>query len=70
MSDFDHFQLIRSQTLNVMAEITSQPQPSYTVDGRTFSWSSYMQRLVGIVNWCDDKIAAGEPYEFRSQAGT
>jgi hypothetical protein len=68
-SDFDHFRLIRSQTLNVITEITSLPQPAYTVDGRTFSWNVYMQRLLGIVNWCDEKIAAAEPYEFRSQAG-
>ena len=66
-NDFDHYRLIRSQTLNVITEITSQPQPAYTVDGRSFSWSAYMQRLLGLVNWCDEKIAADEPYEFRSQ---
>ena len=70
MTDTNHFRLIRSQTLNVITEITSQPQPAYTVDGRTFSWSAYMQRLLGIVNWCDEKIAADEPFEFRSQATT
>ena len=67
-ADFDYYRLIRSQTLNVITEITSQPQPSYTVEGRSFSWSAYMQRLLGIVSWCDEKIAAEEPYEFRSQA--
>ena len=66
-NDFDHYRLIRSQTLNVITEITSQPEPAYTIDGRTFSWNAYMQRLVGLVNWCDEKIAADEPYEFRSQ---
>ena len=70
MTDTNHFRLIRSQTLNVITEITSQPQPAYTVDGRTFSWSAYMQRLLGIVNWCDEKIAADEPFEFRSQGTT
>ena len=70
MTDTNHFRLIRSQTLNVITEITSQPQPAYTVDGRTFSWSAYMQRLLGIVNWCDEKIAADEPFEFRSSAKT
>ena len=66
-NDFDHYRLIRSQTLNVITEITSQPEPAYTIDGRTFSWNAYMQRLLGLVNWCDEKIAADEPYEFRSQ---
>ena len=66
-NDFDHYRLIRSQTLNVITEITSQPQPAYTIDGRMFSWNAYMQRLLGLVNWCDEKIAADEPYEFRSQ---
>ena len=66
-NEFDHYRLIRSQTLNVITEITSQPKPAYTIDGRTFSWNAYMQRLLGVVNWCDEKIAADEPYEFRSQ---
>jgi len=64
------YRLIRLQTLNVITEITSQPQPAYTVDGRSFSWSAYMQRLLDIVNWCDTQIAADDPFEFRSQATT
>ena len=70
MTDNNYYQLIRSQTLNVITEITSHPQPAYTVEDRTFSWSAYMQRLLGIVNWCDEKIAADEPFEFHSQGNT
>ena len=70
MTDIDTIQLIRSQTLVLMSEITSSPKPSYSIDGQSISWNAYLLRLQRIVDWCDKKLVSDHPYEVRSQAKT
>ena len=60
-------QTIRSQTLALIAEITAQPKPTYTIDGQSVAWADYLERLQKTVDWCDRQTAA-EPVEIVSQA--
>jgi hypothetical protein len=61
---------IKRQALALLAEITANPKPSYTVDGQTVSWAEYLAQLRATVAWCDERLAATEPFEVASQAGT
>ena len=66
-SDQEQYQTIKTQTLAVIAEITAAPKPTYTIDGQSVSWNEYLARLRQTVDWCDEKIGGGEPYEIQSQ---
>jgi len=68
MNDIEYIRLIRSQTLALVAEITSAPKPTYNIDGQSVSWNTYLQRLQEVIDWCDRKTIADEPYEIRSNA--
>lgn len=69
-SDLEQLQTIRSQALASIAEITANPKPSYTVDGQSVSWNSYLRRLRQTVDWCERKINGEQPFELRTQATT
>lgn len=70
MNDINYIQLIRSQTLTLMSEITSSPKPTYSIDGQSISWNAYLLRLQKIVDWCDKKLVSDQPYEIRSRGRT
>lgn len=59
---------IRSQTISILQELANTPKPSYTVDNYKLSWNEYQNRLTRTVDWCDRKLSADSPYEFRSSA--
>ena len=66
-SDLEQIQTIKSQTLALVAQITAEPKPSYSVDGQKVSWSEYLARLQATVDWCERKLAGREPFEIHSQ---
>jgi hypothetical protein len=68
--DREQLLLIRSQTLALMAQITAEPKPSYAIDGQQVSWESYLARLAALVEWCDARLAAHEPFEELSRGTT
>lgn len=56
-----------------LAEITTSPKPSYSIDGQAFSWTEYMQFLLDGIKSLDEQIAAtggGEKFLGSSQAVT
>jgi len=65
-SDLEQIAQIKSQTLARIAEITAQPKPTYNIDGQMVDWADYLSQLQQTVNWCDRKLAAAEPFEFRT----
>jgi hypothetical protein len=69
-TDLEQLETIRSQALATIAEITANPKPSYTIDGQTVSWNSHLQQLRQTVDWCNRHVAAAQPIEIRSQAGS
>ena len=61
---------IRSQTLQIIVDITANPKPTYTIDGQTIQWSDYLAKLRETVNWCNEQLAAEDPSETISRAIT
>ncbi len=68
--DSEILRTIRSQTLQLLTDITAQPKPTYQIDGQSVSWESYLGRLQRTVDWCDAKLAGDEPFEFVTTADT
>ena len=69
-SDAEQIATIKTQTLARIAEITAQPKPNYDVDGQQIAWGDYLKQLQTTVDWCNQKLAGEEPFEFHSQAVT
>lgn len=70
MTDLETIAAIRSQTLAVLAGITADPKPTYSIDGQSVAWSEYLARLQATVDWCDSKLADAEPCEIHTQGFT
>ena len=49
MSDQATIATIKSQMLALIAAITENPKPSYSIDGQSVSWSDYLRQLQGSV---------------------
>jgi hypothetical protein len=69
-SDLEHVRTIKSQTLALIAELTANPKPTYSLDGQTVSWNDYLAALQATVDWCERKLAGEEPFEIHSQGIT
>jgi len=70
MSDLTQVQLIKTQTLARIVEITAEQKPSYNIDGQQVSWGAYLKQLQSTVAWADDQINAEDPFEIQTQAYT
>ena len=69
-SDAEQVATVKTQTLARMAEITAQPKPTYNVDGQMSAWGDYLKQLQQTVDWCNEKLAGEEPFEFHSRGYT
>jgi hypothetical protein len=70
MSNLDQLATIKANTLAQMAEVSAEKKPSYSVDGQSFNWQQYMEYLQRRVEWCNQQMAAEEPFEFPTQGYT
>jgi hypothetical protein len=66
-TDLQQIAVIKSQTLARIVEITAQPKPTYQLDGQTVSWGDYLSRLQATIDWCNQKLAAEQPFEYQSR---
>jgi hypothetical protein len=69
-SDAQQIATIKTQTLARIAEITAAPKPTYNVDGQMIAWGDYLKQLQQTVDWCNQKLAGEEPFEFQSRGYT
>jgi hypothetical protein len=67
MSDNQQIELIKTQTLARIAEITAQPKPTYQIDGQLVAWGDYLRQLQQTVDWCLAQLSAQTPIEVQSQ---
>ena len=67
MSDKQQIETIKSQTLGLIEDITTNPKPEYAIDGQRVRWGDYLKTLQATVDWCDAKLASEEPFEFESR---
>lgn len=65
-ADLEQIAAIRSQALQQLADITSEPKPSYVVDGQRVDWAEYADSLRKTVAWCDEKSADHDPFEIHT----
>jgi hypothetical protein len=68
MTDIEHIQSIRTQTLAQLDSLRAAPKPTYWIDGQRVYWQEYADSLQRTVDWCDQKLADVDPFEVRSQA--
>ena len=45
----------------MIADVTANPKPSYSIDGQTVQWADYLKQLRATVEWCDQQMAQSEP---------
>lgn len=69
-SDLEQLELIRTRTLALIADLTTNPKPSYSIDGQSISWGDYLAQLRKTVDWCEQKLAGEDPFEIQSQGIT
>jgi hypothetical protein len=69
-NDRTQIETIRSLALAQLTELRANPKPTYTIDGQTVSWESYIRSLERSVDWCDTKLIGLDPFEIRSQGYT
>ena len=69
-SDLQQLATIKSQSLQILADITANPKPSYDVDGQSISWNDYLAQLQRTVEWCDRQTATLSPAELHTEGGT
>jgi hypothetical protein len=69
-ADTDVIHTIKSQALQIIADITTEPKPAYQIDGQSVSWDRYLVQLQRTVDWCDAKLNGAEPFEFSTRGGT
>lgn len=68
--DLTTLRLIREQTQQLLLDVTASPKPSYSVDGQSVSWETYLAQLRATLDWCDAKLNDAEPFEFATRGGT
>jgi hypothetical protein len=69
-SDAQQIAAIKAQTLALIAQMTAEPKPTYNVDGQMIAWGDYLKQLRQTVDWCNQKLAGEEPFEFQSRGYT
>ena len=54
------YSIIKSQTLQMIADVTASPKPTYNIDSQSVQWSDYLKQLRATVEWCDQQITRSE----------
>jgi hypothetical protein len=70
MDDTEVIRTIKSQTLALIADITADPKPSYSLDGQQIGWTEYLALLQRTVTWCDERLSGDEPFELHTTGYT
>ena len=66
-SDQEQLETIKAHALAQLVELRANPKPSYTIGDQAVSWESYAASLERTVDWCDEKLGAGQPFEIKSR---
>jgi len=59
---------IRSHTLAQIELLTTDPKPTYWIDGQRVHWQEHLDSLKSTVDWCDRKLNKARPFELRSES--
>jgi len=69
-SDAEQYATIKTQTLALLVAMTTDPKPTYNIDGQMVDWAGYQKALEAKVEWCDKMLAGEAPFEIHSQGYT
>ena len=70
MSNLQQLEAIKANTLEQMAAVSAERKPSYSEGGQSFDWTAYLEHLQRRVDWCNQQLAAEEPFEISTQGYT
>jgi hypothetical protein len=70
MSNVEQLEMIKANTLAQMVAVSAERKPTYSEAGQTFAWTEYLEHLQRRVDWCNQQLAAEEPFEFLTQGYT
>lgn len=70
MSNLEQIETIKTNTLAQMAAVSAERKPTYSEDGQSFAWTEYLNHLQRRVDWCNEQLAAEEPFEIPTQGYT
>ena len=63
----ENLQTTKSNIAALLVELTTNPKPTYSIDGQVVSWSEYFQMLTGQMKALNELINSEEPAEVRLQ---
>jgi hypothetical protein len=64
-----NLQAAKANVAAILAQITADPKPSYSIDGQSVSWESYFSMLTGKLEALNKLIQVeGGPFEQKTQA--
>jgi hypothetical protein len=66
-TDLEQIAAIKSNTLAQMVDVSTERKPSYSENGQSFSWTQYLDHLQRRVEWCNQMLAAAQPFEIESR---
>jgi hypothetical protein len=70
MTPLEQIATIKANTLAQIAQVSAERKPTYSEDGQTFHWQQYLEHLQQRVEWCNEQLAAEDPFEFPTQGYT
>lgn len=60
----------RNNIAQQLADMTADPKPSYSVDGKSVSWGEHFSNLTNLLRTIEENIqVVGGPFEIRSWGG-
>jgi hypothetical protein len=69
MAVLDDLNTTKANVAAILAQITADPKPSYSIDGQSVSWESYFSMLTDRLEKLNHLIQIeGGPFEQRTQA--
>jgi hypothetical protein len=68
-NDAANLQIVYSNLINILMQMTTNPKPSYSLDGESYSWNEYNSMILDKLEKVRQQmIFAGGPFEVRSLA--
>lgn len=66
-TDLATLQAIKTNLLAILSDLSSNPKPSYSIDGQSVSWSEYFSMVSDQLDKINALINAENPYCIVSQ---
>jgi len=65
-NDLANLQLIKSNILARLVDLSANPKPNYSIEGKSVSWGSYFESLTKQLTTINELLQSEQPFEYRS----